>query len=280
MAVGGGAVCAELPAAEPPDAVLARYYDLEHDPLTADVALYRELARRVRGPVLELGCGTGRVLAALVRDGRRAVGVDRAAAMLARAERRLRQTGAPPDRWQLVAGDVRALALAERFALVLAPLDFLGYFATREEQLAVLGVARTHLRPRGQLVLDVAFPPTAIVGQPEGLLVHQWTRPEPDGSLVTKWWVREIDPVAQVQQLTAYYDTVAPDGTLRRWVEPLRLRYYYPPELELLLLQAGFAIVALYGGYDLAPLTAESARVIVLARVVTRRGASLGARVR
>src|SRR5215212_3626315 len=77
------------------EAQLARYYDWEHDSLVADATLYAELARRGGGPVLELGCGTGRILKALVRAGQRAVGVDASPTMLARAEARLRAEQAP-----------------------------------------------------------------------------------------------------------------------------------------------------------------------------------------
>src|SRR5438105_2739833 len=96
--------------------VVARYYDLEHDALTEDVALYCELARAGGGgPVLELGCGTGRVLAGLVRSGHAVVGVDWSRPMLERAERRLRASDPAGAGWRLVAADARELALAERF---------------------------------------------------------------------------------------------------------------------------------------------------------------------
>jgi SAM-dependent methyltransferase len=246
--------------------VVARYYDLEHDALAADVALYRELARRGGGPILELGCGTGRVLAALAQAGHRVVGVDCSAPMLARAEARLRASGSAPDTWRLVAADARTLALGEQFALVLAPLDFLGYLTTLDDQLAVLAAVRTHLRPNGQLAVDVAFPPGAFLGQPEGVLVHQWTHHEPTGEVVTKWWVREVDAARQLQHLTGFYDVAAPDGSLRRWVHELDLRYYYRYELELLLARAGFTVGGIYGSYTLDELTTDSPRLLVLAR--------------
>lgn len=248
------------------DAALARYYDLEHDALVADAALYVELARRAGGPVLELGCGTGRILAALVRGGREVTGVDHAPAMLARAHARLLACDVSTARWQLVAQDLRTLQVAQGFGLVLAPLDLLGYFPDRESQLAVLAGARRHLAPGGQLVVDVAFPPAALLGQPEGVLVHQWTHPDQDGATVTKWWVREVDPVAQVQHLTAFYDVLQPDGRLRRWVDMLALRYYQRFELELLLTCAGFAVEGVYGGYALEELQPDSQRLLVLAR--------------
>jgi SAM-dependent methyltransferase len=254
--------------------VVARYYDLEHDPLSADVALYCELARASGGgPVLELGCGTGRVLAGLLRSGHAAVGVDRSPAMLARAAERLRTLDPAGERWRLVAADVRDLALGDRFRLVLAPLDLLGYFAAVDEQLQVLTAVRRHLYPEGQLAIDVAFPPGAFLGQPEGVLVHQWTHREPTGALVTKWWVRQVDAARQLQHLTALYDVAAPDGTLRRWADELTLRYYYRYELEWLLERARFRVEGTYGGYAFEELAGDSARLVVLARAA---GAAAG----
>jgi hypothetical protein len=156
---------------------------------------------------------------------------------------------------------------------VLAPLDFLGYLTTLDDQLAVLAVARAHLRSGGLLALDVAFPPGAFGGQVEGVLVHQWTHREPTGEVVSKWWVRAMDAAAQLQHLTGFYDVVAPDGTLRRWVQTLVLRYYHRYELELLLARADFAVEGVYGSYALDELTTDSSRQVVLARPAAEPGA-------
>jgi len=244
---------------------LARYYDLEHDVLVADAAVYGELARRQEGPVLELGCGSGRLMAALSRAGQRVVGVDSAAAMLQRAEARLRGATDLRGGWELHRADARRLDLGERFGLVLAALDLLGYFHSREDQLAFLAVARRHLRPGGLLVVDVTFPTQGFFGQPDGLPVHQWTRQASEGETVTKWWVRELDPARQVQHLTALYDAAEPDGALRRWVHYLDLRYYHRYELEWLLERAGFAVNAEYGSYALDELAPDSPRLLIFA---------------
>ena len=225
--------------------------------------------------MLELGCGTGRVLGALVRAGQRVVGVDRSGPMLARARARLEAAEGAAGRWRLVAADLCTLALDERFPLVLAPLDLLGYFLTRDAQLAVLAAARAHLRPHGQLVIDVAFPPGAFLDQPEGVLVHQWTQRQSEREVVTKWWVREVDRVRQLQHLTAFYDAVRADGVLHRWVHELTLRYYHRYELELLLERAGLAIEGVYGSYALDALQPDSSRLLILARrAAGRRTAS------
>jgi SAM-dependent methyltransferase len=250
------------------DEIVARYYDLEHDVLVADAALYRELARAHGGPVLELGCGTGRLVLALSRAGFPVVGVDSSHAMLARAEARLRAAADARGAWRLVRADVRDLSLPDRFGTVLAPLDFLGYFHTLDDQLAVLAAVARHLATGGRLVVDVTFPTQSFFAEPERVAVHQWTQRGPAGEETTKWWVREIDPARQLQRLTALYDVRGADGILRRWVHRLDLRYYHRYELELLLARGGFAVEALHGGYALDDLTAESPRLIAVAVVV------------
>lgn len=250
---------------QPGDDVVARYYDLEHDGLVADAALYSELARERGGPVLELGCGTGRLLLPLSRAGHRVVGVDCSAPMLRRAEARLRAAADTRGAWQLYQADVRRLDLGERFGLVLAPLDLLGYFPEVGDQLALLEGARSHLRPGGLLALDVTFPTQSFFGQPDGLPVHQWTRQAPGGETVTKWWLRELDPARQIQHLTALYDVIGPDGVLKRWIHQLELRYYHRYELELLLERAGFRVEHVYGGYALEDLAADSPRLLIYA---------------
>jgi SAM-dependent methyltransferase len=245
--------------------IVARYYDLEHDSLVADAVLYCELARESGGSVLELGCGTGRILLALSRAGHRAVGLDVSATMLARAEAKLRGRDDLRGAWRLVQADARHFELDERFALILAPLDFLGYFATMEDQLAVLAAARRHLGAGGRLVLDVAFPGVSFYTQPDGVLVLQWTRALPSGEDVTKWWVRELDPGRQVLHLNALYDVRAADGNVRRWAYPLDLRYYHRFELELLLARSGFRVESVFGSYAMDDLRADSARLLLIA---------------
>ena len=71
-----------------PPGDLAEIYDLEHDPVTADLAFYRALTRRVRGAVLDLGCGSGHAAVALAPYVGRVIGVDQSAAMLRSARRR------------------------------------------------------------------------------------------------------------------------------------------------------------------------------------------------
>jgi SAM-dependent methyltransferase len=140
----------------------APFYDWENRQTLGrrDVAFWRRLAARVRGRVLELGCGTGRISLPLVRAGVRLVGIDRSAPMLARAGRRAgagaggRRRGA--DRLRLVRGDIRALPFGSgEFQMVLAPYGVLqSLLRDRDLSAGLESVARV-LAPGGLFGIDL-----------------------------------------------------------------------------------------------------------------------------
>ncbi len=119
----------------------AALYDFEYRRRRADVNHYRRLAKAYAppGPIVELGCGSGRVLVPLVRDGHEVIGVDRSLSMLAQAAARIaRLPGRARSRARLVAGDLRQLPLvAGRFSLVISPFNVLQHFYTRGDLDAV-----------------------------------------------------------------------------------------------------------------------------------------------
>ena len=243
---------------------IARFYDWEHASFDDDVALYLGFARRTGGPILELACGTGRLMQPLLELGERVVGVDVSEAMLARARRTLDAAGLRANA-QLHRADVRALALDERFPLAIFGLDSFGLLATTADQLAALARIREQLLPGGLLILDVANGNRRGGEAPDELQL-QHAGPDPaSGRMVSKWTARSTDLGAQLDRFTYFYDVVGEDGIVRRWTTGLELRYFGRFELELLIERAGLVVEALYGGYDLAPFSGESERLIAVA---------------
>src|SRR6185295_9304796 len=105
----------------------APFYDWENARTLGrrDVPFWRTLALQSDGPVLELGCGTGRISIPLARAGVSLVGIDRSDAMLARARQRIKR-GRLTTRARLIRGDIRALPFpASTFPLVIAPYGVL-----------------------------------------------------------------------------------------------------------------------------------------------------------
>ncbi len=133
----------------------APFYDWENARTLGrrDVGFWQRLVGRVRGPVLELGCGTGRLLVPVSRSGR-LVGIDRSTAMLARARRRIRRLRRVGP--ALVRGDVRRLPFpARRFAAVMAPYGLLQSLLSDRDLSATLREAARVLRPGGRLAIDL-----------------------------------------------------------------------------------------------------------------------------
>jgi len=135
----------------------ARFYDWENARTMGrrDVRFWQRLASKTDGPVLELGCGTGRVAIPVARAGARVVGIDRSESMLARARTRLRRSKVRGS-LALVRGDVRSLPFgAGDFALVAAPYGILQSLLDDPTLDAALDEARRTLRRDGTLGIDL-----------------------------------------------------------------------------------------------------------------------------
>lgn len=127
------------------------WHDVECGAYAADLKLWEELAEGAEGPVLDLGCGTGRVSLYLARRGHRVVGLDTDATLLATFEER---AGALPAEARL--GDACGFELEEKFELVLAPMQLVQLFDAPAERIACLSSAASHLRPGGTIALAIA----------------------------------------------------------------------------------------------------------------------------
>lgn len=125
-----------------PYAAIAPYYDLEFGAFDADVAVYRGYADYVGSPILELGCGTGRLLVPLAQAGLEVHGLDRSPAMLARARARLEAEGL--GHVPLHQGDMTDLRdfPEGHFRLVFSAINSFLHLETREQQLAALRAVR------------------------------------------------------------------------------------------------------------------------------------------
>ncbi|RMF31366.1 MAG: class I SAM-dependent methyltransferase [Chloroflexi bacterium] len=245
-----------------PYTLLARFYDLEHAPLRADIPFYRTLAAQTGGPILELGCGTGRLLLPLAQDGHTLVGLDRNRAMLALARQKLRRAGLV-HRVSLIQADMGAFALARRFGLILLAYNTFMHLLTTEAQMAVLTAAHRHLRPGGRLVIDL--PPADEMAHQDdsGVWMHQWQRTDPaTGHRVLKRTASRLDWARQQQEVLAVYEEILPDGAVHQTAVSMTLRYTFPAELRLLVERAGLTLEGLYGDYGWGPYEEGSPRMI------------------
>jgi SAM-dependent methyltransferase len=242
---------------------LAALYDLDTAPLEGgpDVEWFGGLARRTGGPILELGCGTGRITVPIAQDGHHVVGLDRSGAMLERAERRARRANVEV-RW--VEGDMRAFSFNEAFALVFVALNsFL--MLDPDDRWSCLARVREHLAPRGRVAIDVFQPDPVVVVGLDGGVVDEWERVDPEnGRAIRKFSSSRANVDGVTQRI--WYDETTDDGTVRRISGTTTLHYLYRREAELLFSEAGFVIETLHGDYDGNPADAQSRKLLVVAK--------------
>lgn len=246
-------------------AALSHYYDLENADFTEDLDYWLDLADEHGEPILELGCGTGRVLLNLARRGHAVTGLDNSPEMLARLQAKLsaasgQHLAVVP---QIVQASLEDFELAQRFRLAIMPFNTFMHLLTTEAQLAALERIRRHLAPRGALALDMPNPGEAYAAQEQGLTLE---RSFLDGDrTVQQFSSIALDRAAQLSHVTWIYDSTAPDGAVQRSIVPLTLRFTFPAEMSLLLSRAGLNLAHLYGDYDRSPFVNGSPRMLVLA---------------
>lgn len=242
----------------------ARYYDADFADYLDDIPFYREMARRTGGPILELMCGTGRVLVPLAEEGHSISGVDISPAMLALAQAKLDDAGLAQQAI-LLQGDIRVIELPpQHFALAFVAINSFMHLERVKDQLAALTNVRRALTRRGLLVLDLFNPdPMQILREDNRLTLERFY--ELDGCDVHKFVAIESDVATQTSYVTYFYDEADRAGNLTRRVMRFTMRWFYRYELEHLLARAGFTIRAVYGSYELDDYNSESQRLIVVA---------------
>jgi SAM-dependent methyltransferase len=259
-------------------AAIARLYDLDLSEDPGDVELYRALARRTGGPILELAVGSGRIAVPLAQDGHRVVGVDIDPAMLARGRARVAAAGpAVADRIELFEGDMTEtgedprIAAAGPFRLAILALNSIIILTSADLQRAALRSMARQLEPGGLAVVDVWLPVPTDLAAFDGRLSLDWLRTDPEtGRQVTKMSAAWFDPTSRRVTLTTIFEEAEQGATPVRWTRADALRLVTADELTSYAADAGLQVEQLAGDHDLGPLGAGADRVVLVARKPTR----------
>jgi SAM-dependent methyltransferase len=238
------------------DPRLAEFYDIDNG-WGADHEYCRRLAAAADA-VLDLGCGTGRLAAALALDGRGVIGADPASAMLAIA--RNRPGG---DRVTWVEADARHMRLGRRFDLILLTGHAFQVFLSDEDQKAVLATIAAHLAPGGRFIFDSRNP-----------LAEEWREWGPELSRrllhhprygeVEAWNDAQHDSTAGIATYRTHYRVSATGATLSAQSQ---IRFTPQSRLAELIAESGLTIDRWFGGWDGSALTANSPELIPLGRL-------------
>ncbi len=231
------------------DRIAEVYDELFPQPDPASIEMLAELA--AGGPALELGIGSGRVALPLGRSGVRVVGIDASEAMLAKL--RAKDPGGPAFRGdvELVTGSFADFELDEKFRLVYVVFSTLFALPTQSEQVSCFEAAAKHLLPDGVFLVE------AFVPDPCRFVDGQAVRAVEVTEHVVQLDVSKFDPAAQ--QVTTQHVFLSQGGTR---LYPVKLRYAWPSELDLMARIAGLSLRHRWGSWARDPFTRESTKHI------------------
>jgi len=226
-----------------------------------DIEFFVQTAQDSGGPVLEVGCGTGRVLLPTAQAGITITGLDISKFMLDVCRQKLAvEPTEVQDRVTLVEGDMREFDLGTTFSLVTTPFRPFQHLLTTEDQIKCLECIYTHLVPGGFLILDI-FNPSLTHLTMDNLGEEKDIEPEfttPEGIRVQrKDKIVARDYFRQVQDVELIYYLTHPDGKREQIVHAFPMRYLFRYEAEHLLARCGFEVVELYSDYRKNPLGAS-----------------------
>ena len=219
-----------------------------------DVAFFVQAAQEAGGAVMEVGCGTGRILIPTARAGIEITGLDLSTYMLDVCRERLLDE--PQDiraRVQLVQADMRDFELGRAFHLATIPFRPFQHLLTVDDQIACLKQIHRHLADGGRLILDL-FNPSLISLTSDTVGQELGDEPEfttPDGlRVVRRSRIVSRDLYNQINHVELIYYVTHPDGRKERLVHAFPMRYLFRFEVEHLLARCGFQLEHVYADYD------------------------------
>ena len=246
--------------------ITAKYYDGAYSakPDLVDLPFYLELAERSRGPILEIACGTGRVLLPIARKGIEIHGVDNSQPMLQILKNSL--AGEPEDvrkKVTLHEGDMRDFRLGEKFPLVIIPFRPMQHMHTVQDQVHALTTAAAHLSETGILAFDVFYPKFEMINTRMGEEVQEmeWSSTSNPTTIVRRYFRKDsVDKINQIFSFTFIYRSFQAGELILEQTEDFKLSYFTYPHLRALFLLTGLEPAAEYGSFSKTPLDNNSGR--------------------
>jgi SAM-dependent methyltransferase len=234
----------------------AKFYDLNPN-LPKDVPFYGELLPGRQSHVLELGCGTGRVLIPLSALCGYIHGVDVSQAMVSLCRNKLSALAIPSARAHVEVGDISGFSVGKRFDLVIAPFRVLQNLETDGQVHGLFRCIRTHLAQGGTCVLNV-FNPFADADMLRRTWVSEeekgeWEIPFGDGKLVCSSVHARMDREKMILYPEMVYRHRRQDVVKEEVRMSFVMRCYYPDQFRSLIEAHGFRILEEWGGYEGQP---------------------------
>ncbi len=245
----------------------SKSYDLLYQGYCEDIPFYLSEAKKARGPVLEIGCGTGRLLLKFLQAGVDAHGIDISPGMISRLIKKAKALGMAAEGRAKVA-DMRNFSSRRKFALIIVPFRVFLHLLSSDDQLSSLACMRRSLSPHGRIIMNFFLPSSAFIAKNYGKRVswvayHDRAHLGRSKGLAEKGlravdYARYIDePNQAIKVSQSLYR-----GQKRVARYDYRLSLVYKKEFELLLRLAGFSRWRVYGGFKKKRLVSSKQEMV------------------
>jgi SAM-dependent methyltransferase len=244
----------------------ARFYDWEYKDLKVDIPFYLTYAKKQGSPILELGCGTGRVLIPLVEAGFEAWGIDVSNTMLSIFGKKIKKLDSEVvSRIHVQLADMRRFTLPARFRLAIIPYTTFTHMVTKQDKENCLRRIHSHLSDDGLLIIDVFSPNLnrLVRGMITTLREFQSSQ---KGQKVILTTHTHYDLSKQTMDVTKIYDVQQSDGSVKRSVQKFTICYMFRYEMEYLLEKEKYSVVSVSGDYGGKEYDYKSERMIFVAK--------------
>ena len=242
-------------------------YDLLFANFPYGLDFYTRLASEAGGPILDLACGTGRVMLPCLAAGCDVDGVDLFEGMLRVLRAKAAVAGYSPKLYQADMGD---FDLPRKYALIMVPFNAIVHNLTQEAQIACFKCCLRHLLPGGVLAFDTYFPSWQVIGANADLRALELEMPHPKtGQMLRLYDTRSFDRVEQIQRSLIEIEFLDDKGEIASVNRSeTTLRWMYKSEVSLLLRAAGFETFTIGGDFEMNPLTDENQIMVVTAQAL------------
>ncbi|HLC69863.1 MAG: hypothetical protein A2840_02025 [Candidatus Buchananbacteria bacterium RIFCSPHIGHO2_01_FULL_47_11b] len=254
--------------------IYAEFYDLEYKNKRDDVDFYYRLAKKIKGPILECGCGTGRILAPIARLGKEIWGFDINTAMLGIAKKKIETLKV--KKVKIFQDDLvkfySPLLKNQQFNFIFLSFDSLAYLAqknetyyspeeTRQRQCKALENIISHLDKDGLFAFDL-FSPNDL--SKDYIMRHHFSQiiKNETWSLFSAIQI----PEERIFQIHYFMEILKMDGSIKRWHYPVSAYQATFQEIKSLLSKVGLRPIKVYGGFNLKPYKPNSEQMIFVCR--------------
>lgn len=248
----------------------AKFYDLEYENKKDDVDFYYKLAQKIEGPILECGCGTGRILIPIAKSGKEIWGFDTNASMLDIVKNKTQSL----KKVKIFQDDVTKFSSPilnnKKFDFIFFSFDGLSYLAhkegsyytakeSQERQREAFKNISAHLQPDGLFAFDL-FSSNDL--SKEYVVRHHFSR-----AIKNETWnlFSAIHvPIKRIFQIHYFMEILKTDGSPKRWHYPIAAYQATFQEIKSLLNEVGLRPIKIYGNFDLEPYRNRSEQMIFI----------------